>query len=289
MQSFLTVLLFATIAASVAQNTPPPVARVCSDGNQQSNTNVCVIMVDLNNEVEIIVEGPSSIKGWLAMGFGRAMANSDAVVGYLSEGRPIISDRKIGTARNDVRADAQQNVELRRPFGVVSETQRFVMAFRRPKSTGDSNDFTIDTKQKIPIIWAYNEESSSVTGTGIDARLSIHSRKGAMVLDFANAAQTSNARRVLKLDGSKDSAKDSAKSPSSGGTNSTTAPEDHSAHQGETAPDAGNPATPAPAPAADAAANPPAPDANQPKNSANKVAAAGWGLLGVVVSAIVML
>lgn len=97
----------------------------------------------------------SNTEGYLALGFGTIMADaSDFIIGYFSNGLPIIKDYKpAATLRAPPYPDYQQDVYI-----IEKECERIgkrtVLVFERLLDTRDEYDFIISIGHTVDFIWS---------------------------------------------------------------------------------------------------------------------------------------
>ncbi|KAJ3128487.1 hypothetical protein HK098_004382 [Nowakowskiella sp. JEL0407] len=129
--------------------------------------------------------------GWLGLGIGSSMSDSDVWVGWNNAGQTVISDR---TATGHSMPAADANTQLLPLSATAAQVTTFVIPsnhvtklyfarYATPKGTGGK---TIPTNTKTSFIWAF-AAAPPTTPADPNSAFKIHDSKGAFSFDFTAA------------------------------------------------------------------------------------------------------
>ncbi|KAL7752610.1 Twinfilin-1 [Sorochytrium milnesiophthora] len=169
-----------------------PRAKNCLPDNS-----LCVTMTDLGDMVDFMVEGPQNCT-YIGLGVGTGMTDADLYVGYVRNGKFIISSRRAPQHAPPLVQVNQTAVPVR--GGKAVEPGKWVSQFQRLKKTGDPQGKTVDTSGPVNLVWSYNTQTPvdfTAAGTGPDSdfkgKIVKHLQKGKISVNLKDAAQVSLA------------------------------------------------------------------------------------------------
>ena len=125
--------------------------------------------INLNSspEIDLIYSFPSSdtieltlqfyTQGYVAIGFGTTMANSQIYLAYKTSTGAFTVESTHAAGHTSPTPDANQNLVF---VSGTRDSLKTVVTFQRKLNTGDSTDVAILTGSSTPLIWAYGSDDS---------------------------------------------------------------------------------------------------------------------------------